>query len=78
MFRDLSPEDNDAKSRIILEHELRAAIRIIGYFVEQHGGKIEIPHRILGTDYRVSVRSSATSNVIGLESRVQDGPATRV
>lgn len=72
MFKDLSPEDNEEKSRIILEHELRAAIRIIGWFVEQQGGDINIPHRILGTDYRVRVHSSALSNTINLKSRIHE------
>ena len=76
MFKDLSPEDNDTKSRIILEHELRAAIRIIGWFVEREGGTINIPHRVLGTDYRVQVHSSATSNVINMKSRIHDPRAS--
>ena len=75
MFKDLSPEDNEAKTRMILEHELRAAIRIIGWFVERDGGDINIPHRILGTDYRVRVHSSATSNVINLKSRIHEPEA---
>lgn len=72
MFNDLPPEENDIKSRMILEHELRAAIRIIGWFVEQQGGHIEIPHQVLATDYRVSVHSPAGHPKINLKSRIHE------
>jgi hypothetical protein len=62
--------DDRAQPPIILQHELRAAIRIIGYFVEQAGGDVTIPHRVLGTDYRLKVYSAATSNLINITSRI--------
>lgn len=70
MFKDLSAEDNDEKTRLILEHELKAAIRIIGWFVDQGGGEVNIPHRVLGTDYRLQVYSKSTSNTINIKSRI--------
>lgn len=74
MFKDLSPEEDNAKTRLILEHELRAAIRIIGYLLQQHGtsGNMVIPHSVLGTDFRVSVQSRAIDNKITLKSWVHD------
>lgn len=74
MFKDLEPDDNDRKTRIILEHELRAAIRILGYLAEQHGGELSVPHSVLGIDYRVRVQSSALSDTIRLTSRVHAEP----
>jgi hypothetical protein len=69
MLKDPVSEHPD-QSRIILEHELRAAIRIIGYFVAQAGGEVSIPHRVLGTDYRLKVYSAAASNLIQITSRI--------
>lgn len=77
MFQDPVDEDEKARqdrTRIILEHELRAAIRIIGYFVAQAGGEVKIPHRVLGTDYRLHVYSAATSNLIQITSRIHHAP----
>jgi hypothetical protein len=72
VFKDLPQEENDKRSRMILEHELRAAIRILGYLCEQSGGVLVVPHRVLGVDYRVSVNSSALDDKITLKSRVHD------
>ena len=71
MFKDLSDDENHQKTRMILEHELKAAIRIIGYFVEREGGAVTIPHKVLGTKYVINVYSSATSDKIDLKSRIE-------
>lgn len=68
MFDDLLPQDAEQKTSILLSHELKAAIRIIGWFVEKEGGEIKIPKNILATDYRVSVHSTALSDTIELGS----------
>jgi hypothetical protein len=69
MLQDPLDDDQD-RTKILLQHELRAAIRIIGYFVDQAGGSVTIPHRVLGVDYRLHVYSAATSNLITITSRI--------
>lgn len=69
MFEQSEQEDLRS-SRMILEHELRAAIRIIGHLVAEEGGTIKVPHSLLGTDYRVSVHSDSLNDTITLTSRV--------
>lgn len=68
MFKDLPDEENHRKTRMIVEAELRAAIRILGYLIEVYGadGALTVPHQVLGTDRRVNVQSSALDNQIHL------------
>ena len=73
MFKDLPDEENHKKTRMIVESELRAAIRILAYLIEQAGGEITIPHSVLGVDRRVSVRSSALDRQIHLSCYRGDG-----
>lgn len=77
MFKELPEDENHLKTRMILEHELKAAIRIIGFLVEKEGGKIDIPHSVLGTPYVINVYSSALSDTINLKSRIDETPDSR-
>lgn len=74
MFEGLPPDEADRKARMLLEHELRAAIRIIGYLVDQQGGETTVPHRVLGLDYSLAVFTSRVDDAIVLKAKVAPRP----
>lgn len=73
VFRDLPPDLNDQRTRVLLEQQLKAAQSIIGYLVCQAGGSVTLPYSVWGQRYALGVVSNSLDKTIEVTSRIKDG-----